>query len=244
MGLKLNGDYLSGSFRTLNAVSGSFGVIAGGPLSPRSRIIGNRIAFGLDASWPRGYNSEHAIIMPQRTGGFIACIIRGEGGVAAQATAVGNMAATIAGSGSLAAAGNMAANVGASIAGSGSLTASPSAKGWLRAAMDAGARPSAFDIAQEVWQSKAASYDTPATMGAKVNAAGSSGDPWAAVIESGMTAGDVLRIITAVLAGKTTIVDLGGGTATVTFKSLDGSKARVTAALTGSERTNVTLDGS
>ena len=46
------------------------------------------------------------------------------------------------------------------------------------ATIDAGARPSAFDIAQEVWQAKKAGYPDPLTMGGALNAAGSAGDPW------------------------------------------------------------------
>jgi hypothetical protein len=241
MGLKLNGDWLSGSFRCLNAVSGSYGYPLGGTLAPRFRMLGNTISFGPDASWPRGYNSEHAVIMPQRTGGFIACILRGDGNLDGAATAIGSMTATISGEGTVVANGNMAVNRTASMSGSGTLTINPSAKGWMAAALDAGARPSAYDIAQEIWQSNAASYNTPGTMGAKVNASGSSGNPWATVIEAGMTAEEILRVIAAALAGKTEGMETGS----VTFTGLDGSTIRITGTLDASgNRSGIVVDGS
>jgi hypothetical protein len=52
----------------------------------------------------------------------------------------------------------------------------------------------------------------------------------------------VMKIIAAVQAGKTTITSLGGGAATVEFKDLSDTKSVITADMTGSERTNVTLD--
>jgi hypothetical protein len=64
------------------------------------------------------------------------------------------------------------------------------------------------------------------------------------VIESGYTAAEILRILTAVAAGKTVITDLGGGAATVEFRDIDDTKTRVEADMTDSERTSVTLDGS
>ena len=64
----------------------------------------------------------------------------------------------------------------------------------------------------------------------------------AAVIESGYTAAEVLRIIAAVAAGKTSIVDLGGGDATVTFRDLGDTKDRIVADVSGSERTTLSFD--
>ncbi len=60
---------------------------------------------------------------------------------------------------------------------------------------------------------------------------------WASVLESGLDAQDVMRILLAVAAGQTTI----DGT-TVVFKSADGAIDRVTAEMDGSERTTVTLN--
>lgn len=76
-----------------------------------------------------------------------------------------------------------------------------------------GATPSAFDISQAVAGMK---------------------------IEGDYSLKDLIRIMSAVLVGKSTITDLGGGDATVTFRDVNDTANRVVASMTGSERTNVT----
>jgi len=66
--------------------------------------------------------------------------------------------------------------------------------------------------------------------------------PWTEVIENGVTAAGILRLLAAVAAGKTSIVNLGNGFATVTFRSLADDKDRIVADMTGSERSVVTRD--
>ena len=67
------------------------------------------------------------------------------------------------------------------------------------------------------------------------------GDIWSYVIEGGYTAGDILRILAAVAAGKTHIVKTGPHRATVTFDAIDESGTVVSAEMDRSERTDVTL---
>lgn len=62
---------------------------------------------------------------------------------------------------------------------------------------------------------------------------------WQAEIEGSLNASQILKLLSAVQFGKTDIV----GT-TVTFRDVADTKDRVTATMTGSERTSVTLDGS
>jgi hypothetical protein len=62
------------------------------------------------------------------------------------------------------------------------------------------------------------------------------------LIQGTLTAGDILRILAAVAAGKTTIAALGGGAANVVFRAIDDSRDTVQANMAGSERTTVTLD--
>lgn len=69
---------------------------------------------------------------------------------------------------------------------------------------------------------------SPATLAAAV---------WAEVIESGLDAGDVMRLLLAVAAGKS---DISG--TTVTFRDQADTKNRVTAEMTGSERTTVVVN--
>lgn len=98
-------------------------------------------------------------------------------------------------------------------------------------------------LANAVWSAVAADNNEVGSMGEKLNDAGSGSNPWTEVIESGLTAAEVLRIILAVQAGKTNIVDNGGGSATVTFRDVADTKNRVEADMQDSERIDVTLDG-
>lgn len=99
------------------------------------------------------------------------------------------------------------------------------------------------NLANAVWSAIAASNNEVGSMGEKLNDAGSGSNPWTEVIEGGLTAADILRIILAVQAGKTTIVNTGPTTNTVTFRDLADTKNRVDADMDGSERIAVTLDG-
>lgn len=91
-------------------------------------------------------------------------------------------------------------------------------------------------LASALWGTPAAQANEPGTMGEKLNDAGSASNPWTEVIESGYTAAEVLRIIAAVAAGKSS----GGGTA---FRDLGDTKNRVAGTVDGSgNRTSVTLD--
>ena len=88
-------------------------------------------------------------------------------------------------------------------------------------------------IARAVWSAPAATNNDPGTMGEKLNDAGSAANPWTEVIESGYTAAEILRLIAAVAQGSAT--DLEG--AAPVFKSIDGTKNRVTATYAGGTRT-------
>ena len=65
---------------------------------------------------------------------------------------------------------------------------------------------------------------------------------WASILDAGYTAKEIMQILGAFSAGKTDIVDLGGGSATVTFRDLGDTKDRIVGDMTNSERTTVTLD--
>jgi hypothetical protein len=126
----------------------------------------------------------------------------------------------------------------------GSLTLDPYAKGYMDAIIQqATSDMTPAAVADAVWNAVAASYNTTGTMGEKLNGAGSAGNPWTEVIEGGLSAADVLRLILAIQTGVTSIVDHGGGSATVDFMSVDGTVKRITAEMDESERISVTLDG-
>lgn len=61
-------------------------------------------------------------------------------------------------------------------------------------------------------------------------------------IEGIFTGADLLRVIAAVQAGKTTITPTAPDEATVAFRAIDDSTTRVTATMEGSERTDVDID--
>ena len=124
------------------------------------------------------------------------------------------------------------------------LTGAADLKGYLSLAGDITpfTELSPENLAAAVWNSIASSYNDTGTMGEKLNDAGGAGNPWNTVIESGYTAGEIMQIIAAFAAGKTSIVDLGGGAATVTFRDLGDIKDRIIGDMNSSERTAVTLD--
>lgn len=100
---------------------------------------------------------------------------------------------------------------------------------------------STSNVGAAVWAAVAAANDVAGTMGEKLNDAGSAANPWTEVIESGYTAAEIMRILVAVAAGKTTI-DASGSPVIVTFRDLDDTKDRIVGEAVDSERTSVTLD--
>ena len=65
---------------------------------------------------------------------------------------------------------------------------------------------------------------------------------WNYILSCGYSADEAMQILTAVAAGKTNIVDNGGGSADVTFRDLADTKDVVTADMLDSERIAVVLD--
>jgi hypothetical protein len=67
---------------------------------------------------------------------------------------------------------------------------------------------------------------------------------WQYSLEGGMTAEEIMRVMFAVLAGKSRITPLAPGEAEVAFRDVADLKDRLVAAMEGSERKAVTLDPS
>jgi hypothetical protein len=154
----------------------------------------------------------------------------------AQLSAVADLVASISASMSVTDA-QLGAIVGliASLSASISVSADNFATAALEADMSAQNELSPGALAASLWNAVASEYNAGGTMGEKLNTASS---PWTEVIESGYTAEEVLRILLAVAAGKT---DISG--TTVTFRNVADTADRVTATMTGSERTSITLNG-
>lgn len=172
---------------------------------------------GMDkrSSLPHGLDSRSALLMARTTGG-LAAYLRGTSSLTAAIGGIAVMNATLNGTGTVTANDNMGRFISAQLSGVGSVTAAMGGVGNLSALISIGARPSATDIAE-----------------ATLNGV---------LVEGGLTLRDVTRLLLAVAAGKTSIVDLGGGAATVTFRDVADTTDRVVADMTGSERTTVTRD--
>ncbi len=134
------------------------------------------------------------------------------------------------------------ANAVVALSGTGSLEATISAFGDMTIdIVVTGTGLSTANVGSAVWGALASANNSTGSMGEKVNDAGSASNPWTEVIESGYTAAEILRLLAAIMAGKSS----GGstGAATVAFRDLGDTKDRVTAAVDGSgNRTTVTRD--
>jgi hypothetical protein len=198
--------FLAGTLGETTRLHGAF---------PR-RLYANAMAFGQRASQPVGYQSVlRAIIPPLGTSGQIAARVAPLVSLTADLRGLGNMAAALAPEFSVTAAANVLSNMAATFTVAAAFTASLRATGSMSAVFDWISRPSANDIAQEVWNSFR--------------------------IEGGMSGGDVMRVLLAVAAGKTVIDDTGP--VIVTFRDQADTKDRVRAEMIGSERDAVTVDG-
>lgn len=102
-------------------------------------------------------------------------------------------------------------NMPASITSVGDVSASMKARGRLSVIVSIGANPSATDIAEAVWGG--------------VN------------LEGTLKGKDLMRLLSSVAAGKTTIA-----ANVATFRDVNDTKDRVVATMTGSERTTVVKD--
>lgn len=154
------------------------GALPASQLRNNSRVAlwDNAQRFGQYTSMPGGYQSaQRAIIPTLKASGFMACRLVGDSSTSFDVRGKGNMSATLTGEGSVTMNGNMASNMVATLTGNGTMTADLRGKGWISATIDAGSRPSAFDIAQEVWQSQKTAYNAAGTMGNALNNASSGG---------------------------------------------------------------------
>jgi hypothetical protein len=209
-------------------------------VAARQRLIENFSGFGQQTSMPQGYQSATKALIPTLKESWdMFVMFRGDGSFAVAALTVEDMTVGFSGEGTFSPNAQHAYTMTVEFLGEGTLSLTAEQLEQASVAFDSGTRPSAFDIAQEVWQAQAASYNTAGSMGEKVNSSS-----WNEVIESGYTAAEVMRILAAVAVGKTTITDLGGGNATVAFRDQADTKNRILADMTGSERTDITLDPS
>lgn len=191
------------------------GVALSGDRDARVRTM-NAMQFGTRTAWPTGYQSvTRARVPPLAESGQMALNARLDLNFTADLRALGNMASSLQADIDLTTAANVLRNGSASLALDLDFTASVRGIGNMAAQFDIPGRPTANDIAQEVWNTLP--------------------------IEGGLSGAAILRILLAVAAGKTDIAP--GPPVVVTFRDVADTKNRVRAELTGSERDAVTIDG-
>lgn len=151
------------------------------------KLSDNARAFGQYTSFPQGYQDVSRSYIPSfRLTDFIRAHISGSGDLINTGILVPMvMSATVSGEGFLTPNAEVGKTMAATITGVGNLSGDSRNIVNMAATIDAGARPSAFDIAQEVWQGQKAQYNAPGTMGNALNSAGSSGDPWSTDLDAG-----------------------------------------------------------
>lgn len=164
MGLTANNLASGNPGRFYGAAQGAF---AFGMMS----IIQNAVCFGQRTSVPQGYNNQNAIKMTIKTGGNISARFRSDLDSTADLRAVGNMEGHLDGESLFTANGNVGLNGYASFDGEFDMSGDPSAIGSMSANMDLIARPSANDIAQEVWNAQASAFQTTGTLGKSLSSA-------------------------------------------------------------------------
>lgn len=194
------------------------GLLAQAPMqgAEARRRYFNAAAFGEDTSWPQGYQqTTRAMVPPLLASGQIAARLSLSLDLTAALGGAANMSASIPLDVDMTANANVRSNMSASIALDVDMTATMRAVGNMSAVFDLVGRPSAVDIAQEVWNGF--------------------------IVEDGMSGADVIRVLLAVAAGKTAIT--GSGPTVVTFRDQADTVDRVRAEMTGSERDAVTIDG-
>jgi hypothetical protein len=160
----------------------------------------------------------------------------GAGDLSGDAALAVSMLVAMSGSGTLTAAlvGNV--DMSADFSGSGDLSASLSALGNMLVAMSGSGD---LDATIAAYGNMSIDIVVSGT-GLTVENVGAA--VWGYLLSCGYSAEQAMQILTAVAAGKTTIVDNGGGSADVTFRDLPDTKDVVAAEMQDSERINVVLD--
>ena len=193
-----------------------------------------------NVSEPLGYNYQYAITMSRSNSMVIAALLRGTGTFTVSEQLVYEVTpnTTFTGNGTFVADLAVLEEMIASFFGEGSFTAESLIYEVISALFDAGSRPSARDIAWETWMLNLSLISDVNSAAYKLN---NLGDPFTANIEGPLDARDAIRVLLAIAAGKTTIINNGGGLAQVKFRDTADSVDRVVADMTGSNRTNVTI---
>ena len=193
-----------------------------------------------NVSEPLGYNYQYSITMSRSNSMVIAALLRGTGTFTVSEQLVYEVTpnTTFTGNGTFVADLAVLEEMIASFFGEGSFTAASLIYEVISALFDAGSRPSARDIAWETWMLNLSLISDVNSAAYKLN---NLGDPFTANIEGPLDARDAIRVLLAIAAGKTTIINNGGGLAQVKFRDTADSVDRVVADMNNSNRTNVII---
>ena len=203
------------------------------------------------AAWPVGYYAPSAYYMPQ-IDSEMSLNIGGAGTITSGLIPSLSMVVALSGTGTISADCSLAVAMLCAMSGTGSL--SPLIEGRLNASIDMTGSGSMTNNIQALG-SMALQLFGSGQLNAGIQALGNmkvdivvtgsgltagaiSSAVWLTEMDSGFSAAECMQIFSAILAGKTTIVDLGGGAATVTFRSLDDTVDRATFDMQDSERIN------
>lgn len=209
--------------------------------------VGTLLGSGtLSASMSKGINIVGALDGAGSLSSALTMVVGMVGGLsgsgAITAALVGStaLAGALSGTGSLSAAlGALSGMVGA-LSGSGTITGDLRGRLFMAADITPVTELSPENLATAVWAAVAAANNDAGSMGEKLNDAGSGSNPWTEVIEGSYTAAELLRIMSAALAGELS----GATTTTITIKGVDGATDRIVATVTADgDRAAVTLDG-
>lgn len=219
------------------------------PLKPGGASTFNQV-FGtgtITGTGVRGKNAEADLVGDgalAATGKLVVAAIAaltGEGSLSGSANATLAAVAALSGSGTLAGSIGALGGITAPLSGTGSCALAAYATGTLAGDItNEAAGLSVSQIVSGVWSATAAANNDTGTMGEKLNGAGSAGNPWTETIETGMTAAQAMRLITAALAGKIS----GAAGTTITIKNAVADDAnRITATVDADgNRTAITYD--
>ena len=209
--------------------------------------------FGALAALPNGYYQPHGWMLPRKGGNLIANNLSGAGGASASGQSGYNIDATITGDGgvtnaplglivsiaaALTASGGISsatatalANMVATITGSSSVTATAAGLATLGAELSGSGVVTANNTALMSIAATIRGYGdlTPEGLRDAV---------WNAVLESGFSSSDILRLIAAATQGSATGLESGSPV----FKSLDGTKDRIVGTYSTGTRTVTSRD--
>jgi hypothetical protein len=104
-----------------------------------------------------------------------------------------------------------------------------------------GSGASAADIAYAVWDEAIATHQNAGSTGEALTDAGAGGNPWNAVLDGVFTAGDLVRMIAAVNAGKLSSTR-SGNSVTFTYRDVSDASDIVAGVATPTGRQSVTLN--